>query len=43
MQPVQRISASAIGIGYLDKFHGEKYAASEKADRGRIAAVGVAA
>jgi predicted dehydrogenase len=32
MQSVQRIAAAVIGVGYLGKFHAEKYAASEKAD-----------
>jgi predicted dehydrogenase len=32
MQPVQRIAAAVIGVGYLGKFHAEKYTASEKAD-----------
>jgi FlaA1/EpsC-like NDP-sugar epimerase len=32
MHPRQKISAAVIGVGYLGKFHAEKYAASEKAD-----------
>lgn len=32
MQSSKRIAAAVIGVGYLGKFHAEKYAASEKAD-----------
>lgn len=32
MQSLQKIAAAVIGVGYLGKFHAEKYAASEKAD-----------
>ena len=32
MQSAQKIAAAVIGVGYLGKFHAEKYAASEKAD-----------
>ena len=32
MPPRQKIPAAVIGVGYLGKFHAEKYAASEKAD-----------
>jgi len=32
MHPSQKIPAAVIGVGYLGKFHAEKYAASEKAD-----------
>jgi predicted dehydrogenase len=32
MHPGQKIPAAVIGVGYLGKFHAEKYAASEKAD-----------
>ena len=32
MQSDQRIAAAVIGVGYLGKFHADKYAASEKAD-----------
>src|SRR5918992_5278471 len=31
MHPDQKISAAVIGVGYLGKFHAEKYAASDKA------------
>src|SRR5688572_1346333 len=31
MHPSQKIPAAVIGVGYLGKFHAEKYAASEKA------------
>jgi predicted dehydrogenase len=31
MQSAQNIAAAVIGVGYLGKFHAEKYAASEKA------------
>jgi hypothetical protein len=43
MQSVQRISAAVIGFGYVDQFDVVKYALAEKADRGGIAVVGVAA
>jgi predicted dehydrogenase len=32
MRPGEKIPAAVIGVGYLGKFHAEKYAASEKAD-----------
>ena len=32
MQSAPRIAAAVIGVGYLGKFHAEKYAASDKAD-----------
>jgi predicted dehydrogenase len=32
MHSVERIAVAVIGVGYLGKFHAEKYAASEKAD-----------
>src|SRR5918999_6302773 len=32
MPPNEKIAAAVIGVGYLGKFHAEKYAASEKAD-----------
>jgi predicted dehydrogenase len=32
MQPMQKLAAAVIGVGYLGKFHAEKYAASDKAD-----------
>ena len=43
MQSVQRIAAAVSGFGYVDQFDAVKYALAEKADRGRIAVVGVAA
>jgi len=32
MHPGEKIPAAVIGVGYLGKFHADKYAASEKAD-----------
>lgn len=32
MPPSEKIPAAVIGVGYLGRFHAEKYAASEKAD-----------
>ncbi|HEX7228612.1 MAG TPA: Gfo/Idh/MocA family oxidoreductase, partial [Candidatus Binatia bacterium] len=32
MHPGEKIPAAVIGVGYLGKFHAEKYAASAKAD-----------
>src|SRR4051794_11213377 len=32
MDPNARVSAAVVGVGYLGKFHAEKYAASEKAN-----------
>ncbi|HEY7317814.1 MAG TPA: Gfo/Idh/MocA family oxidoreductase [Candidatus Binatia bacterium] len=48
MSDSSKIAAAVIGVGYLGKFHAEKYAASEKArlvavvdiDRGRAESVG---